>query len=88
MVPVFFSITRRHTRLPRSSVSMTCPSWRRWAGEHGSANARWFANHDLNQWADTPEREALWPIRRIFRHRSSPLVAAEHDGQIYLLLYT
>ena len=55
-----------------------------------STNARWFAVHDLNQWADTPERlEALQADPQgYFATRSSPLVAAEHDGQIYLLLYT
>ena len=55
-----------------------------------SSNARWFAIHDLNQWADTPERlEALQADPQgYFASRASPLVAAEHDGQIYLLLYT
>ena len=53
-----------------------------------SANARWFGIHDLQQWVDSPEQlQALQADPQgYFATRS--LEAAEHDGQIYLLLYT
>ncbi|MCH2152186.1 MAG: protein translocase subunit SecD [Phycisphaerales bacterium] len=54
-----------------------------------SAFARWFPIHDLKQWAETPEEmQALQDNPQSYFGTRRSLEAAEHDGQIYLLIYT
>ncbi len=52
--------------------------------------ARWYAIHDLEQWASSPEQlQALEANPQgYFASPGRDLVAAEADGVVYLLLYT
>ena len=54
-----------------------------------SVLARWFPIHDLQQWVDSPEALAQLEADPI-TYFAGPydLVAAERDGQYYVLLYT
>ncbi len=50
--------------------------------------ARWFPIHDLQQWVDSPEALAALEADPVSYFGSSyRLVAAERDGQYYVLLY-
>ncbi|MCH2147890.1 MAG: protein translocase subunit SecD [Phycisphaerales bacterium] len=53
-----------------------------------SMQARWFAIHDLKQWASTPEQLAVLEAGPQAFLAGRGLVAAEADGIVYLLLYT
>jgi SecD/SecF fusion protein len=51
--------------------------------------AKWFAVHDLDQWVDSPEAlQALEADPVAYFASNNRLVAAERDGQYYVLLYT
>ena len=51
--------------------------------------AKWFAVHDLDQWVDSPEAlQALEADPVGYFASNNRLVAAERDGQYYVLLYT
>ncbi|MCH2133247.1 MAG: protein translocase subunit SecD [Phycisphaerales bacterium] len=55
-----------------------------------SSVARWFPIHDLQQWVESPEQLQSLEAnpQAYFSAQPYTLEAAEHDGQVYLLLYT
>lgn len=50
--------------------------------------ARWFPINDIKQWAKTPEELAAIEVDPAGYFAARGLTAAQHEGQIYVLLYT
>ncbi|MCH2135649.1 MAG: protein translocase subunit SecD [Phycisphaerales bacterium] len=78
-----------------SATGVDVDDMRRQLAERGPANtdspiAAWYKVFDLNQWADTPAQIAAAEAdpASFFGSLRQPLIAAERDGSIYLLLYT